>query len=259
LIANRLEYAATGIASVREKAAKGTKLRLEASVLLTVCYLRQKRLTDARRLIRFTLDNINKIRSDRSRRVFHRKFIARLEEETVLSELVDTGAAELDPAEIGAQADYLIEHNTQAELFSLIGNSLPGRVVLALEDVRAFALQYIEPEDIKFLPAPEKATSPPEIGKKAFAVFKQVAWKAFCSEDSSVFKLWNQRIPSRITEGYLAAALLTTMKDWRIGLPVFAAGVLAVITRYSAQEFCTWAKPETFMTSRKEIGEAEGK
>jgi hypothetical protein len=253
LVANRLEYAETGINSIRERSAKGTKLRLEASVLLTVCYLRQKRTTDARRLIKFTLENINKIRSDRSRRLFHRKFLDRIEEEAVLSELVGTDDGELNPSEIHDKAVYLLAHNSQAELFSLIGNSLPGKVVLAIEDMRGYALRQIEPKDVKYLPAPEQATSPPKLGKKVFAVFKRVAWKAFCSADSSVFKLWNQRVPQHCNEGYLAAALVATMKEWRIGLPVLGAGILAIIMKYSAQEFCTWAKPETFMSNRKEV------
>ena len=55
----------------------------------------------------------------------------------------------------------------------------------------------------------------------------------------------------------MAASLVAAFKDWRIGMPMLASGVLATIMKSSAIEFCEWAKPQPFMSDRKEIEDCE--
>jgi hypothetical protein len=257
LLANRSDYAATGIEAVRRRAGVGTKLRLEATVLLVICRLRQKRLTDAKRLIRQIVENLNNIQSARSRRLFQKKFLERLEEEAVLSELIGLHEGELNVEAIQTKAVYLLQNNSGDEIYTLIGNSLPSHAVLVLQDVRSYAVAQIRSDDVKLLPPSQDTQRPPKLGKQAFAVFKRIAWKTFCSPDSQLYKLWSKRLPAVYNDKMLAAALVTTLTEWRIGLPLLASGILAAVFKYSAAQFCEWAKPDVFMTTRREIRESD--
>jgi hypothetical protein len=67
LDAHRVSYAQNGFVGVRKLAAKNTRLYLEASSLLAVCYLRTKNTSEAKKLIKEVIEKINKISSDRTR------------------------------------------------------------------------------------------------------------------------------------------------------------------------------------------------
>ncbi|ABX36317.1 conserved hypothetical protein [Delftia acidovorans SPH-1] len=99
------------------------------------------------------------------------------------------------------------------------------------------------------LPPPEKTQEPKSIGKITFAVLRRVAWKTFCKTDSPVYKMWSKKIPEVFNQGYFSAAILSTFGDFRIGLPLVASGIAALVMKYSAEEFCTLTKPKGLMIS----------
>lgn len=113
LDAHRLTYAEAGLIGIRKLANRRTRLHLEASSLLAVCYLRQKKITDAKRLIREVIKNINNIGSDRTRHAFQRRLIERIEEECIFVELIGTGDDSLDPEEIHAKAVLLLQNSSR--------------------------------------------------------------------------------------------------------------------------------------------------
>jgi len=51
---------------------------------------------------------------------------------------------------------------------------------------------------------------------------------------------------------YFAAAIVGTLNQWRIGLPLLASGIVATLMKYSAEEFCQKAKPKGIMIDRKD-------
>lgn len=59
-------------------------------------------------------------------------------------------------------------------------------------------------------------------------------------------------MPKVFNEGYFSAAVVTALNDFRIGAPMVASGVLALLMKYSAQEFCELAKPKGLMIARDE-------
>jgi hypothetical protein len=256
LLANRVDYAEAGLVGVMQLSGTATKLRLEAQVLLTICYLRQKNLPQAKQTIRLILKNADNIQSERSRILFQRKFIARLEEECVLAQLIGTQEGELDVEQIHQKAVYLIQNNNEDEILSLIGNSLPNETRNALIEVKHYALLQLNPSDSKSHGEASDINQPSKLGARAFAVLKRIAWQSFCAPDSAVYSLWSKKVPKVFGSGYMAASLIAAFKDWRIGMPLLASGVLATIMKYSAHEFCNLAKPETFMTAKKEINKA---
>lgn len=253
--ANRLTYAESGLIGVRKLASNTTRLHLEASALLAITLLRQKKVTDSKKIIREVIANINNIASDRTRHQFQKRFISRIEEECILAELIDTGDGILDSGEIEAKAILLIQRNSEDEIFKLIGNSVPAAGLHLLSDVRTYSLQQLPPPDRKLLPQPEKADQPKNIGRTTFALLRRIAWKTFCKPSSPIYKLWSKRVPKVFNEGYFSAAVISALGDFRIGIPMIASGLLALAMKYSAEEFCELSKPKGLMISRddKEI------
>lgn len=252
LDANRLNYAESGFVGIRKLSGNTTRLYLESSSLLAVCYLRNKKVTEAKRLIREVVGKLNNISSDRTRRQFQKRLIERIEEECILTELIGSKESEMNLEEIQEKAVLLIQRNSDNEIYKLIGNSVPSSGIHLLNDVRTYALNQLPPPDRKRLPPPESAEQPQKIGKSAFSLLRRVAWKTLCNPDSSIYKLWSKRVPKVFNEGYFSAAVVATMGDFRIGIPLLASGVSALVMKYSAEEFCELSKPKGLMIDRSE-------
>lgn len=259
LLANRVDYATRGVEGVRGRTKPGTKLYLEATVLLAVCYLRLKHIEDAKPLIRAVLKRLNDIQSDESRHLFQRKFFDRIEQECVLTELIGTQDGIVTEDTVHSRMVVLLENSSENQVYALIGGSLPANAIFALTDVRTYALQQIRPSDIKALPAPCQAQQPPELGKKTLAVFHRIAWRTFCDPESEIFKLWSKALPAMSNSKVMAGAVAATLNGWSIGLPVLGAGLAAALVKFTAHHFCDAHKPEVFMTTRKEINHTKRK
>lgn len=252
LDANRINYASNGFIGVRKLSGNTTRLYLEASSLLAVCRLRQKKTNEAKKLVKEVINKINNITSDRTRRQFQKRLIERVEEECILTELIGSGEQYLDVGEVQAKAVLLIQRNSDSEIFKLIGNSVPTASINLLNDVRDYSIKQLPPPDRKLLPPPEKAIAPQAIGKTTFSILRRIAWKTFCDPDSSIYKLWSKRVPKVFNEGYFSAAIVTTLGDFRIGVPLIASGVSALVMKYTAEEFCELAKPKGLMIDKNE-------
>jgi hypothetical protein len=249
---NSLGYAETGFIGIRQLCGSGTRLYLEASILLAVCKLRLRKIPEAKKLVREVVSKLNHIKSDRTRRQFQGRLIERIEEECILTELIGTDEGFLDPQEIHSKAVLLIQKNSEEEIFALIGNTLPAKTLYTLKDIRDYSILLLPAPDRKYLPAPAQAEKPSNIGKKAFAVIRRIAWKAVCSPDSELFKLWSRKIPKAYNQAYFATAIVTTLASWRIGIPLLASGVVALVMKCAAHEFCELAKPKGLMIDRSE-------
>lgn len=247
LDANRLVYAESGFSGVRKLSNKGTRIHLEASALLAVCMLRKKDLGQAKSLAREVIKNINDISSDRKRRQFQKRFVERIEQECLLSDLIGSGNPNLDADEMHQQAILLVQRNTEGEILRLIGNSIPPSGIRLLRDMRDYSIRLLPPSDQKCLPPPATAEKPLNVGKKAMAILKRIAWKSFCDPESQLYTLWSKQVPEVFNRGYFASALAATMASWRIGIPVIGAGVAAIAMRSTASIFCESAKPEGLM------------
>lgn len=54
---------------------------------------------------------------------------------------------------------------------------------------------------------------------------------------SSIYKLWKDRVPKVFNEGDFSATVVAIRSDLRIGIPLLASGISALIMRYT-EEFC---------------------
>src|ERR1700685_3801090 len=85
--AGRLDVAEPGFIGIRGKTSPNTRIYLEATVLLAICYLRRKKLAQAEPLVAEALKSRN-IASEVRRRRFLQQVVARFEEEGLLGALV---------------------------------------------------------------------------------------------------------------------------------------------------------------------------
>lgn len=250
--ANRLAYAESGLIGVRQLARPSTRIALEAGGLLAVSFLRQKKISEAKAIITDVIANINNITSEKTRHQFQKRFIERIEEECILAELIGTEEGKLDVHEIDAKAILLIQNRDEDEILRLIGNSIPATSISLLTDVRNFSLLQLPAPDRKLLAPPPKTQESKTIGKTTFSMLRRIAWKTFCKPSSPIYKLWSVRAPKVFNEGYFSAAIATTFGDFKIGIPLLASGVIALVMKYSAEEFCEYAKPKGLMIGRED-------
>ena len=68
----------------------------------------------------------------------------------------------------------LAKETSDGEIYSLIGNSVPGGGVYLLQEVREYSLKQLTQPDRKLLPPPRDVEEPQAIGRTAFAALKRV-------------------------------------------------------------------------------------
>ncbi|MGB8167733.1 MAG: hypothetical protein WCF18_09610, partial [Chthoniobacteraceae bacterium] len=94
------------------------------------------------------------------------------------------------------------------------------------------------------------------LGRRAGSLLKKIGWRAVCNAESPIYQLWASKVPEIYSLSYFAAAIERALTDMRIGIPMLAAGLTAILMKSSAVEFCEWAKPEPLMESRRK-GESD--
>jgi hypothetical protein len=248
--ANHISNAESGFQGIATRARDGTRLFLEASFFLGLCYLRQKRTPEAKKKFRIVFTKLNEIQSPETRRLLQKRIIERIEQESVLATIVGVDDGPLKPEQIHDEAVKLVR-KSESELFELLARALPYGSIKLLDDVRTDALLQLPAPDRKLLPAPGQATQAPHVGKLVFAVLKRVGWKTLCDVKSPLYKLWSQKVPVVYSAAYFATSVTQTFHDWKIGLPCLAVGVTAIAMKYGAQEFCALTKPDSIMDARR--------
>jgi hypothetical protein len=150
--ARHLNVAIPGLIGILGKASKGTRLRLEATALLAICYLRQKNLTKAEPLIAEVLKSKN-IRSESGRRRFLRHVVSRFEEEALLGTLVGQQPDRLDPGETQDLAAVLVRTKNEDEILFVMGEALPPESTAFLLKVDTIAKRGLTKKEILYLGA----------------------------------------------------------------------------------------------------------
>lgn len=246
--ANELHFAESGILSVRQRANKNTRIYIEATALLAVCYVRLKRFDEAKPLVRETMLFLNNIKTVTRRRQFQKRFIERIEDETILAELIVESAFPIEPERIRASAIELIQTKSEEEILRLAAEGIPSNVVLKLQAVRRYLSENVEKEsDVKNLPPPPAELPTTGLGKRVFSVIGRICWKTLCAEDSPVYKTWYNGLPERFEAAFLPAAVASGFQQYKIASTALAAGICATAMRYAAVEFCDATKPASLM------------
>lgn len=253
LEAGKVNFAISGFEGTRNIASKRTRLYLEASALLAVCYLRKGDVKQAKIYISEAIGCINNIRSSRRRRQFHSVFITRIHDETLLLGLKNKGHSALKIDNIHKQAIHLLTTKTEDEILDSMVDMLPGESISLLKSVDSSSRKLIFEPDRKYLPAPVNDKKRRELRDKVNSALKRVVWKALCSPDSELYKAWSKSLAVVHDEKWIAAAVVTSFRSWHIGIGMLAASVTALAVRFGVDFFCEYFKPESLMIDRRKV------
>ncbi|MFA5016842.1 hypothetical protein B0F87_11274 [Methylobacter tundripaludum] len=247
---NSLTFAKMGFEGTIQKSSPKTRLNLEATFLLAICYLREQNLEKARELIIKAVDNINNIKSDERRKQFHRRLLERLEDESILVGLIDKSASPLDLAEVDKEAVKLIMNMTERQILIGMGKAIPQKSIDLLSEVRNTYTLRLPASDRKLLPPPLTEDTKEELGKRANSALKRVAWRALCNPESDVYKAWTQGLSVVYDKKYIAGAIAASFNSFSISATMIAASATALAIKFGAEVFCEAFSPNSMMIDR---------
>lgn len=248
--AGRFDVAEPGFIGIRGKTSPNTRIYLEATVLLAICYLRQRKLAQAEPLIATTLRSRN-IKSGARRRRFVQHIVARFEEEGLLGALVRVQSDNLDPAEIQDLAGTLVQSKTEDEILFDMGSTIPGEAVLFLLKVDKMAKRGLATKEVLYLPGEAQIQEKAELGRTVFRSFKRVLWRSLCDRESDVYKAWFANgVGYVLDRKYIGTAVTAALLHLGVGVKALAVSVTALVIKFGIEIYCDRYRPEFIMEER---------
>lgn len=249
--AGNLDVAEAGFVGVRAKCSKGTRLHLEATALLAICYLRQKKLGSAEPLVAQVLNSRN-IKSESRRRQFIRSIVSRFEEEGLLGTLVGQRVDRLDPNEIEDLAAALVRTKNEDEILFEMGSALPPESAAFLLKVDTMAKRGLTRKEVLYLPGEAQIMEKAELGRTTFNSFKRVLWNSFCNPTSDIYKAWFSGGLNRVLERkYIGLAVAAALAHLGIGIKALAVSAVALVMKFGIEVYCDRFRPEFIMEIRR--------
>ncbi len=246
LEAGEISFAIQRLEGVRAVVAESTRIYLEATALLSLCYLRRKRLDEAKLLIAETIANVNNITSDNRRRQFNKRFVERIEEECILAGIMSGATEPVDVNKIQEEAVKLL-HLDEGSILILLGNSLPSNSIALLENARNYTLKQIPSADRKLLPSPKQAVVPKKLGKRTLKAVKRVVWRAVCDPSDEIYQAWSAGLSVVYDKKWIATAIVSSCVSWNITTNMVLASVVALAFKTGVKVFCDLFAPESIM------------
>lgn len=246
--AGQLDTAVRGFRGVRKIVAHRTRVYLEATALLAICYLRRQEIAEAEPLMSEVLQNDDVIRSERRRYQFRRRLIQRFEEETVLAALQGKDTVEFDAQAVQNDAVEVVRTKTEDQILADIGTAVPKEVIAALLRVHDFATKQLPPSERLLLPPPAKVTAKTELGRTVLAAAKRVVWRSLCDPDDEVYKAWcEQGLMGLLDRKVLTPAVILALSGVKVGVYALAVSITALIIKMGLNVVCEVWKPDGVM------------
>lgn len=247
-----IDFAQEGFTITREKVSKNTRIRLEATTLLAVCFLRKGDFEKAKPLIQEVLRDEKSIKSIVGRKEFRRRVINRFDEEGTLASLRGVESDLMDSASIQNEAGKLVERMTEDEIYEEFGNGIPEHTIKYLRELETFSQKQLPFEERKLLPSPEERATRREAAKTVFSSVKRVLWRSLCDKESEIYKVWyNQGMGIVLSNKYLSGAVVAALTGLGIGINAIAISATALVIKFGIEVYCDRFKPEDIMTARE--------
>ncbi|OHX34040.1 hypothetical protein BJL95_05975 [Methylomonas sp. LWB] len=250
--ASKLETAILGFIGVRKKVSKTSRLYLEATALLAICYLRKVDFSSAKPFMEEALLCEKNIKSDDSRAKFKLGLAKRFDDEALLASLAfqENSSPLTDIEMIQADAGNLVYSKNEDELYSLLGSSVSDYALGFISNVRETSLRCLTYEERKKLPPPSKERR--EIGKSVFSAVNRVIWRSLCDKKSDVYKMWfTNGFQAVLDKKYLTTAIVAALNEFKAGVYAIAVYVTALVIKLGIEVFCEIYKPQSLMSLRR--------
>jgi hypothetical protein len=245
------DTAIKGLVSSRKILNEKTRIYLETTSLLAICYIRMQEIENAKPYIKEVLTNHTVIKSERTRQVFHLEIIDRFNEEVALCTLKADKKPAYNEAEIEQDVISIIQKLSDQEIFAQIGESTPRATKELIFLVYDFSTKQLPSNERLALPSPQQKIKDAEVGKTVFQSVKRVVYNSLCSPDSDIYKAWfNNGMQLVLSKGYIAGAVLTCLTNLGIGIRLIAASIIALIVKFGIEVYCDKYRPVALMDIR---------
>ena len=251
--AGQIEIAVSGFEGIRQRVSPRTRIYLEATALLAICRIRQRDLSRAEPLMSEVLKNDTVITSEKRRRQFRVRVIARFEQEGVLAALSGRGDDRLLPDEIEKEAAEAVRTKTDDEIFADLGRALPAATVAFLLKVDQLARRQLAPEDLKYLPTSQDLIKQSELGRTTFQSAKRVLWRSLCDPKSDIYQTWfNSGLSAVLNKRFVSSCVIAALTGFGIAIKGLVVSFVALIIKFGIEVYCDRFKPEGVMIARDE-------
>lgn len=248
----KVEYAIRGFVGVRQRASRSTRLYLEATALLAICYLRKSDLDKARPYMVEALKCEKNIKSDHKRSEFKVSLAKRFDEEALLSSISSSVTQELDVDRIQEDAAKLIQTKHEDEILEMLGANVPEGALDFIERVNAESKNLLTYEEKLRLPSPATFQQKKKLGKGILSAFQTVIWQSLCDKNSEVYKMWfTNGLQAVLDKKYLTTAIVGSLAGLKIGIYAVAVYLTSLLIKIGIETFCNVYQPNNLMALRK--------
>jgi len=248
---NDFEFAITGLLSTRQILSDNTRIYLETTSLLAICYIRMQEIEKAKPYIKEVLTNYTVIKSERTRQFFHLEIINRFNEEVALSSLKSINKPEYDEEELEKEVIKIIQNLSEQEIFTQIGQASPKSTKDLIFLVYDFSTKQLASNERLALPGPEQKVKDAEVGLTIFQSVKRVLYNSLCNSESDIYKTWFKNgMQLVLSKGYIRSAVISCLVHLGIGIKMIAASIIALITKFGIEVYCEKFKPVNLMDLR---------
>lgn len=248
--AGEYSVAEQGLKAIRKKVSTNTRLYLEATALLVICYLRQGKTECAEPYMAEVLNNDKAIRSEAKRTEFRLHIIKRFEEEGVLSAISNTAPKEYpDSKAVQDEAGYLLMQNTSdVELYRRIGIASPPGVFGIILKIDDFSRKRLPMHEIKLLPAPDDMKKQEKVGVTVAEALKRRLYAAICDKESEIYQAWvKQGLGAVLNKVYIGGAVTTMLVNMSAGTMALAVPLAALVLKLGVEVWCDVNQPKDVM------------
>ncbi|TMU50744.1 hypothetical protein [Flagellimonas algicola] len=251
---NELDFAIKGFEGNRQLVSDRTRLYLEATALLAICYLRKEEIEKAKPLISEVLINDDVIKTERTRKIFRIEIVERFNEETALYSLKNKDVEQFTEDELEREIALLLTTNkSENELYLSIGRAVPQHTKHLLFQVHQFSIKQLPSAERLALPSAEQKIKDKEVGKTVFQSVKRVIYNSLCDPKSEIYQAWfTNGLPSMVlSKGYIRTTIATSLVNIGIGMKMIIAYVIALVMRFGLDVYCEHYKPLDLMGLRE--------
>lgn len=245
------DYAIHGFIGNRKILNNNTRVYLESTALLAICYLRKNEYENAKPFIKEVLQNEKIIKSKKTRRKFHIEIIERFDEEAVLFSLKNSLNEPLNYEEIQNEAGLLLTKSTEDEIYLNLGKALPQKTKDILFQIDEFSKNQLPTAERKLLPLPQDLINDEKAGKTVFNSLKRVIYNSICDPESEVYKAWcTNGMMLVLDKKYLTIAVGAALNGLGIGYKALMISAVALLFRFGLDWYCQHNKPISVMEIR---------
>ncbi len=251
--AGNIDFAKSGFISVRGKVSPRTRLYLEATALLAICYIKEMDLESAAPFMNWVLSNCAVIRTRTKQVQFRRETTERFMQEALLAGLRKQGNENIVIEDIKARVEKAIRTKTEDEMFADIGNAIPKGVVDFMLQVDELSKKQLPPADIKLLPPKQELTEPSKLGRSIFGAVQRVIYGALCDPENDLYqKLIRDGLDKVIDTTKVATIFTALLTDAGIAVKTVIVTATAIAVKIGIKVYCEHNKPKRIMELRDE-------